>query len=256
MNTLDSFPCEERYKFESKYYTIVLTIFLATWNVSNIAAIKLVSFFGITLTGGFLIFPFTSALISLIVDVYGYKLSRQAIWCGFLMSLTFLFFINIINLMPNAPEWQLQDQFQKIIVPQNRIFIASLIAFWVSGFSNSYFMAKFKYAGQSLGKRIFISSFISIFIDITVFFLIAFAGSIPFPTLKTIYFFAFIKKLICEIALLPLILMFIDKFKQMEGFEIIDNNTNFNPFTFDNIYDLDSYRKQKGSVQTKKAVLT
>ena len=234
--------CENE-QVQTKYFYIVLTLFLGTWIVSNIAAVKLVYFFGITLTGGFLIFPFTSAIISLIVEVYGYKFSRQAIWCGFILNLTYLFFINIINIIPNAPEWPLQDQFQKILIPQSRIFIASLTAFWISGFSNSYIMAKLKYKGISLVQRITLSSILSITIDIVLFFLIAFLGVIPFSLLKKIFFFAFIKKFICEIVILPLIWLIINKFKELEEYEILDNETDFNPFSLDNVYNLDAYRK-------------
>lgn len=235
--------CEKNDHVQMKYFYIVLTLFLGTWIVSNIAAVKLVSFFGIILTGGFLIFPFTSALINLIVEVYGYKFSRQAIWCGFILNLIYLFFINIVNIIPNAPEWALQNQFQEILIPQNRIFIASLIAFWVSGFSNSYIMAKLKNKGISLVQRITLSSILSITIDIILFFLIAFIGVTPFSLLKKIFFFAFIKKFICEVVILPLIWFFINKFKALEEYEILDNETDFNPFSMDNIYNLDAYRK-------------
>ncbi len=235
--------CEKNNHVQMKYFYIVLTLFLGTWIVSNIAAVKLVSFFGITLTGGFLIFPFTSALINLIVEVYGYKFSRQAIWCGFILNLTYLLFINIVNIIPNAPEWAFQNQFQEILIPQNRIFIASLIAFWVSGFSNSYIMAKLKNKGISLARRITLSSTLSITIDIILFFLIAFVGVTPFFLLKKIFFFAFIKKFICEIVILPLIWLCINKFKALEEYEVLDNETEFNPFSMDNIYSLDAYRK-------------
>lgn len=235
--------CKKNEHVQTKYFYIVLTLFLGTWIVSNIAAVKLVYFFDITLTGGFLIFPFTSSIISLIVEVYGYKFSRQAIWCGFILNLTYLFFINIINVIPNAPEWPLQDQFQAILIPESRIFIASLIAFWISGFSNSYIMAKLKYKGISLVQRITVSLMISMTIDIILFFLIAFVGVTPFSLLKKIFFFAFIKKFICEIVILPLIWLIINKFKELEEYEILDNETDFNPFSLDNVYNLEAYRK-------------
>src|SRR3989344_2268533 len=80
-----------------KYFFIILTLFTATWLISDIAAVKLVSVFGITLTGGVIIFPFTTMLSSIIVEVYGYKNARQAIWSGFIVNLTFVFFINLVN---------------------------------------------------------------------------------------------------------------------------------------------------------------
>ncbi|HLB41523.1 MAG TPA: hypothetical protein VJN02_01495 [Gammaproteobacteria bacterium] len=66
-----------RDQIQFKYYFILLTIFLATWVTSDIAAVKLVFIFGITLTGGFIIFPFTTMASSIIVEVYGYKNSNK-----------------------------------------------------------------------------------------------------------------------------------------------------------------------------------
>ncbi len=255
MESFGTFVYEEYNKIQFKYSYIVLTLFLATWIVSNIAAVKLVNFFGITLTGGFLAFPFTVAISTLIADVYGYKFSRQAIWCGLILNLTYLFFMNIINIMPNAPEWSLQDQFQKILVPQNRIFIASLVAFWGSGFFNSYIMAKLKYIGISLAPRTTISLMITITVDLSLFFLIAFVGDTSSDVLKRVFLFAFIKKFICEIIFLPFMWLLIDKFKQLEGYEVYDNKTDFNPFSMDNIYNLDSYRKTRKIHKQKNTAL-
>ena len=201
------------------------------------------SFFGVTLTGGFLSFPFTTILSSLIVEVYGYKYARQAIWSGVALCSTYLIFINIVNVIPSSPNWELQKEFQAILIPQTRIVIASLIAFWFSGFVNNYLMAKLKCRGQSLTPRILLSSFISITIDINLFFAISFLGVIKFNLLSTIFIYAYFKKILCEIILLPVIWLLIDAFKKKEGFEIYDVETDFTPFSLDNIYDLSSYKK-------------
>ncbi len=75
-----------------KYLFLIFSLFSATWLVSDIVAIKLVSVFGITLTGGFIVFPFNTMLGSILVEVYGYKNARQAIWSGLALNLTFVFF--------------------------------------------------------------------------------------------------------------------------------------------------------------------
>lgn len=239
-------------RIQAKYFHIVLTFFLSSWMISDIAAVKFISIGGITLTGGFLSFPFTSALGILIVDVYGYKFARQAIWCGCAINLSYLIFINIVNILPAAPEWTLEKEFQTILVPQTRIFIASILAFCISGFCRSYLMAKFKRNGMTLLLRIIFSLIVSITLDLLIFFSIAFWGDISMGLLKKAFAYAYIKKIICEILLLPLIWMFIDFFKKKEGFEIIDANTNFNPFSMENVYDLDAYRKVRNQLVTNK----
>ena len=43
-----------------KYKYLFFTFFSASWLTSCVTAVKLISIFGITFTGGFLIFPLTS----------------------------------------------------------------------------------------------------------------------------------------------------------------------------------------------------
>jgi hypothetical protein len=228
-----------------KYFFIILTLFTATWLISNIAAVKLVSVFGVTLTGGFIIFPFTTMLSSIIVEVYGYKNARQAIWSGFILNLTFVFFINLVNFVPSSPYWSLGKQFNDILIPETRIIFASLGSFLLSDFSNSYLMSKMKIKnhGKSLAKRILISSGFSIFIDITCFMLMAFSGAMSVSLLTKLMVAAYFKKVFCQILLFPLIWYLIRLLKKTEGVEIYDYDTKFNPFSIDNIYELNSLQK-------------
>lgn len=87
----------EKEGLQSKFFFIFSTVFCATWLASDIAAIKLVSFWGIVLTGGFITFPITTLFNSIIVDVYGYKSARQAIWSGFILNITFLLSMHLIH---------------------------------------------------------------------------------------------------------------------------------------------------------------
>jgi uncharacterized integral membrane protein (TIGR00697 family) len=233
-----------------KYYFIILTLFAATWLISNVAAVKLVSIYGVTLTGGFIIFPFTTMLSSIIVEVYGYKNSRQAIWSGFILNLTFVFFINIVNVIPSSSHWHLEDQFKNILVPETRIILASLISFLLSDFSNSYLMAKMKIKsqGRSLLKRILVSCGLSLSIDITCFMLLAFYGAMPSSILLKLMSAAYLKKIFCQIALFPLILYLIELLKKSEGIEVFDYETKFNPFSIDNIYEINSLKETVASV--------
>jgi len=222
-----------------KYYLIILTLFLSTWFTSNIAAIKFVSFYGITFTGGFIIFPFTTIFSSIIVDVYGYKSARQAIWCGIIFFIIFIAYTSIINLIPESPYFKLHNELQSIFFPEVRILLASIISYWLADFTNSYLMSIMKMSGKSLLNRIIFSYIFSFWVDITCFMLFAFYGVLPTQALFKLAIAAYIKKFLLQIFLLPLTLYLIKRIKLLEGFEIYDYNTNFNPFSFDNIYKLD-----------------
>ena len=228
-----------------KYLFFITIFFSATWLISCIAAVKLILVFGLTFTGGFIIFPFTSLISSLIVEVYGYKNVRQAIWSGFLLNVLFVFFIFVVNLLPASPSWPLGDAFNQILMPSLRITGASLVSFIISFFLNAYIMAKMKIRsnGKRLQERILISNLVSLTIDIFLFIFLAFYGTLPFTLLIKLLFAAYVKKIICELAFLPFMGYLIDTIKAKEGIEILDFDTNFAPFSMDNIYPIDSYRR-------------
>ena len=233
--------------FQPKYLFIIFALFSSTWLASNIAAIKLISIFSITLTGGFIVFPFTTIFNYIIVEIYGYKNSRQVIWSGALFNITFILFMYVVNIIPADPHWKLQTEFHDILVPSIRIIAASILSFLLSDFVNNYIMATMKKRKKSwsLVKRIIISSIIAITIDLTSFFIFAFLWTMPLHFLLKIFLSAFIKRMLCQIILLPIIWYLIDVVKTKEGFEIYDYGTNFTPFSLDNVYDFNAYKEYK-----------
>ncbi len=132
------------------------------------------------------------------------------------------------------------------MVPQSRILLASIISLFCSDFWNSYFMAKLKLKdqGKSLAKRIIVSSVAALLIDIVLFLFLGFYGSIPDAVLIKLIIAAYVKKIICQILLLPLIWNLIEYLKNAEGFDIYDYSTNYNPFSFDNVYPLDAFQSR------------
>lgn len=230
-----------------KFFFIILALFIATWLTSNIAAVKLVSVFGITLTGGFIIFPFTTMFGSILVEVYGYKNARQALWAGFILNATFIFFINLVYVFPSAPYWKLNDQFKDVLLPELRIVTASIISFLMAEFVNSYLMAKMKIRsqGRSLVKRILISCGFSFLFDIICFLTLAFYGSMSNPLLVKLIFYAYLKKILCQLVIFPMICYLISVLKRAEGIEVYDYDTKFIPFSLDNVYELSAFVNTK-----------
>ncbi len=227
-----------------KYLSIIITVFAAILLTSNVAAVKLVFVFGITLTGGFIVFPFTYILNTIVVEVYGYKNARMAIWCGFVLSFIFVFFIDIVSIIPPSPHWHLNREFNDILVPENRIILASLISYFVSDFVNSYIMSKQKirYMGKCLFRRILLSSFFSVMIGVIVFLVLAFYGKMPNLVLTKLIFFAFIKKMLFQVIFFPITSYVVHRLKKIENIDLYDFKTDFTPFSLNNVYDLSAFR--------------
>ena len=228
-----------------KFFQLIVIIFSGTWLISDIVAVKIVSIFGLTFTGSFFIFPITSILNSVIVETYGYKNARQAIWAGLVLNILYVSLVNIVNIIPPSTYWSMNEQFENILVQGTRIVIASLICFFISDFVNSYLMAKMKLKnkGKFILRRIIISNFVSISIDVTLFILMAFYGIIDDDTLISLLSAAYVKRLACQIFLLPFAFWIIKFLKKAEGIDIYDYDTKFNPFNFDNVYYLRDFKK-------------
>lgn len=241
-DSLNAFP------IHFKYFLIILSLFIGTWVSSNIVAVKLVSIFGITLTGGFITFPFTTMLGMIIVEVYGYKNIRQAIWSGVIINIIFMLSLVIVNALPSSPGWALENEFKLILVPSVRIMFASIISLLIAEFANGFLMAKMKLRGNnsnnSLISRMLIACGTSFLLDIILFLSIAFYGTMPAPIFWSLVAVAYAKKIVCQIILLPLAVILIRHFKKIEGIEVSDKATVFNPFNFDNVYSL-QIRKEK-----------
>ena len=239
----------EAHRYESgnfKYYQLMSTLFGAILLTSNVAAIKLVEIFGFTLTGGFFIFPFTYLINCTIVEVYGYKNARYAIWCGFIINIIFALFIKIVAHLPPSPHWHFNHEFLSILDRTSRIVFASLTSFLLSDFIISYFMAKHKtkHKGKHLFSRIIIGSLLSISIGVFLFVSIAFWKIIPDDVFIKLMLLAFIKKMSFQILFYPLTAYLIYALKRLEGIDAYDYNTDFTPFTLDNVYNLNEFRLQ------------
>jgi queuosine precursor transporter len=233
---------DERKNF--RYYPIILTLFCAFLITSHVAAVKLVSLYGVTLTGAFFIFPFTYTLNCIAVEVYGYKNARMLIWCGFLLSFIYIFLISITAAMPPSPYWMLDNEFKSILAPQGRIIFCSLLSYIISDFIHVYIMAKhkIKYNGKCLFRRVMIASTLSILIGVIVFLGFSYYGTIPNQALLYLMIAAFFKKIFSQLILFPVTCYFIYLLKNLEGVDIYDYKTNFIPFNLDNVYNLDDFR--------------
>ena len=75
-------------------------------------------------------------------EVYGYGASRRAIWLGFFACAVLSIFGLVIVAIPAAPGWPNQAAFEAVFYTVPRFIVASLVAFWLGEFTNSYTLAK------------------------------------------------------------------------------------------------------------------
>ena len=146
-----------------KFYDLIMAAFVAVLLSASLIGPQKVTYVDLPLIGhytfgaGVLFFPISYLFGDILTEVYGYKRSRRVIWAGF----GALFFASLMatvvtSLRPAETMPEAQIQAVNLIFGQTpRIVAASLTAFWIGEFVNSYVLAKMKIltAGRFLWTR-------------------------------------------------------------------------------------------------------
>jgi queuosine precursor transporter len=216
----------------SNYYHYVVYAFIAVLLISNIASVKLVAAPIGVFDAGTILFPIAYIIGDILTEVYGYAAARRAIWSGFLALGLMVVTLAIVEILPAANEWDSQMAFEEILGFVPRIALASMIAYLVGEFINSYILAKLKIftKGAHLWLRTIGSTIAGQGIDTIIFTTIAFYGLVSNEQLITIIITVYVMKVGFEVILTPLTYKIINYMKKKEGVDYYDKKTSFNPF--------------------------
>lgn len=217
------------------YLDIIIATFAAALLISNLAATKLVAFGPIISDGGAILFPLTYIFGDILTEVYGYKYARRAIWIGFGVMLLAVLAFTIVRYLPYPPEYTAQSSYEAVLGFFPRIVLASLLAYLVGSFVNSYVLAKLKVrmAGKKLWARLIGSTLIGQLLDTVVFGIVAFAGILGFTDLVIFILVGWLFKTIVEVVMLPLTYRVVAALKRREGVDAYDKKTDFTPLRFE-----------------------
>jgi uncharacterized integral membrane protein (TIGR00697 family) len=224
-----------------RYYDLLVHVFVVILLISNlvgqkICAIPLFHFHGraivANVSGAQLLFPITYIFGDIFTEVYGYGASRRAIWLGLFASLILMLMGLFVVWVPPAPDWPNQKAFEAVFYVVPRFIAASLVAFWLGEFANSYTLAKMKLwtDGKWLWTRTIGSTVVGQLIDTTTVILIAFIGRASWSTMLNLIVSGYLAKVLYETLATPVTYLIVNSLKRAEGIDVYDRNTNFNPF--------------------------
>ncbi len=225
-------PCYSPAMHDSRAFTAIAALFAVILIVSNVASAKLVSFWGLTLDAGTVLFPLSYIFGDVLTEVYGYAASRRVIWLGFgstvLASAVFL----LVGVLPPSPEWGGQDAYMAILGLTPRIVAASLLAYLVGEFANSYVLARMKVAmeGKMLWARTIGSTLVGELLDSVIFVLAAFWGVFDTGVIVPLIVSNYVFKVAVEVLFTPLTYAIVRSLKARDHTDVYDCATDFNPF--------------------------
>jgi len=136
--------------------------------------------------------------------------------------------------LPPAPFGASQFAYDEVLGVAPRLLVASFIAYLAGEFANAFVLAKLKLAtqGRWLWARTIGSTVVGQALDSVVFVTLAFAGTMPGPTLAGVVVGQWLVKVLYEAAGTPLVYAVVGWLKAREGVDVYDRETDFNPIRF------------------------
>ena len=233
-----------------RYYDLLMAAFVTVLLGSNlISAAKQVTVAGFTFGAGILFFPMSYLFGDVLTEVYGYARSRKVVWAGFGALAFSAFMANVVLALPPAPGWEFSTETTSgtpVSIPRQaawetvfggtwRIAGASMLAFFVGEFANSYSLAKLKLLtkGRLLWTRTIGSTIVGEAADSLIFYPLAFLGTWTAERVVAVMAANYVLKVAWEVLATPLTYHVVGFLKRAEGVDHYDVGTDFSPFSLE-----------------------
>jgi uncharacterized integral membrane protein (TIGR00697 family) len=229
-----------------KYLDLIMALFVTDLLLSNLLSSAKIIDLGVSIgplalafDAGTIIFPLDYIFGDILTEVYGYRRSRRVIWFGFLAMALMAFFVWFAGVLPGESLWAGsvgQGAYDSILGGVSGLAVASLAAYFMGEFSNSYILARMKVwmQGRRVWMRTIGSTLVGESVDSITFIVIATAlGVFPPELMLTLIVTNYIFKVGIEVIMTPITLWVIRWLKKAEREDYYDTNTDFNPFKID-----------------------
>ncbi len=220
-----------------RHYELLVHVYVVVLLISNLMGPKPTQIGPFIFSGAQLLFPITYIFGDVFTEVYGYGGSRRAIWIAFLASQLMGAFALFMVALPPAPDWPRENQraFELVFGTAARGILASLAAFWIGEFVNSYVMARMKLwtGGRWLWTRTLGSTVAGQAVDSLVVTFGLFAFTLPVKTILVMAGSGYLFKVLYEALATPLTYVVVGFLKRTEGVDVFDEGTDFSPFVKD-----------------------
>ncbi len=181
---------------------VVTSLFVTSYLISNLMAVKVIGLFGIfCFDAGTIVFPFAYMLGDVLTEVWGFRTAKKVIWLTFFCNLLMVVCTQVGVWLP-SPDYLSggASAYNGVFNYVPRIVVASLVGFLLGELSNSWIMEQIK--RKTKGKRLWVrtigSSMVAYLFDTLPFVLIAFLGVVSTTDLLYMIAFQYVFKLLVE----------------------------------------------------------
>ena len=187
---------------KTRVYAYLMGIFCASIIVSNILATKTLEFEFIALPCSILTFPVLFIVNDILSEIYGYKMTRDVIYLGFIINIIAIALYHLAmafpSSSPNAPS------FAMLLSTTPRLFIAGIISYMLGNILNSKVLVKLKERyNDQLFVRCILSTVVGETVDSIIFISISFVGVLPNDLILTMICCQIVFKVLYELLAYP-----------------------------------------------------
>ncbi len=218
----------------SSAFLVVVALFITSLIAANTVAVKILEFGPWVTDAGLLTFPVAYIVGDVLTEVYGYAAARRVIWLGFICNALAVGTFQLAGALPAEASWDGDAAWSRIFDATPRLLAASLCAYLVGEFANSYVLARLKVLtdGRWLWTRTISSTLVGQGLDTVVFVTIAFAGTMSGNLIWSMMVTGWLLKTAYEILATPLTYLVVGRLKRAEGIDVYDRDTDFSPVGF------------------------
>lgn len=216
---------------KKNFLPVLSGLFIGVLVLSNVLAVKMVQIGPFVCDGGTLLFPFSYIFGDVLTEVYGYRDTRKVIWTGFTVLIFMTCNIWLIGILPAEESWNLQNDFNNILLQMPRISAGSICGYLIGAYSNSAILSRMKVMtkGRFLWMRTIGSTVVGEFLDSIVFVIIAFSGLYASSVLVVMAFSNYLFKTVIEVICTPFTYATVAFFKKHEHIDTYDYNVHYSP---------------------------
>ena len=187
---------------KTRVYAYLMGIFCASIIVSNILATKTLEFEFIALPCSILTFPVLFIVNDILSEIYGYKMTRDVIYLGFIINIIAIALYHIAMAFPSSSPNALA--FAMLLSTTPRLFIAGVISYMLGNILNSKVLVKLKERyNDQLFVRCILSTAIGETVDSIIFISISFVGVLPNDLILTMICCQIVFKVLYELLAYP-----------------------------------------------------
>ena len=200
---------------KTKVYAYLAGIFFACMITSNILATRTMEISFIALPCSILTFPILFIVNDILSEIYGYKLTKDVIYLGFIINLVVVVLYQVAMIFPsNSPN---APAFAALLSTTPRLFVAGLISYMAGNLLNSKILVKLKEKYHNLlFVRVVGSTVIGVTVDSVIFILVSFYGVLPNELVVTMICCQIVFKVLYELIFYPVIRKVIFKIRTLD----------------------------------------